>query len=458
MLNAADNELLTRTGAGTPMGEYFRRFWMPVLLSWQLPEPDCPPVRLTVMGEALLAFRDTEGRVGLIEPRCPHRGADLFFGRNEKCGIRCSYHGWKFNTAGECVDAPTIALDHRYDMIRSRIRVRAYPVREWGDLVWAYMGPEDGPLPELPMMEFALVPTAHRFVSKKYQECNWAQAVEGGLDTAHFSFLHMPVATSDDEFRAQAARATKGFSAKTMSADHIRWMRNDSRPRFTIAKHDVGLVLGGSRVADNGELYWRVSQFLLPSHCYTPSASKGEVYHGQTMVPVNDHACWIYVYSWNPDRPLTAAEIEGFKKGGAVYSEVDADFMPVRNRGNDYNIDRAVQKTENYTGIQGLSEQDAAIQDSQGLIADRTREILGPTDAGVVQFRLLMLEAAGDLKRGMLPAAARNPAAYRVRGGAAIAPASQTFREIMMTRFGDPYGRFNTELSQEDMDALIEPR
>jgi phthalate 4,5-dioxygenase len=458
MLSQAENELLTRTGPDTPMGQYFRRFWIPVLLSRELSEPDCAPLRIKVVGEPLLAFRDTKGKVGIIEARCPHRGADLFYGRNEECGIRCSYHGWKFNTDGECTDAPTLTVDNRYDMIRSRIRVKSYPVREWGDLIWAYMGPPDQPAPELPMMEFALVPPTHRHVSKKFQQCNWAQAVEGGLDTAHFSFLHMPIATEDDTFKAQAAQTTKGFSTKTMSADHIRWMRNDSRPKFTIAKHDAGLVLGASRHADDGELYWRVAQFLLPSHCYTPSAAEGEVYHGQTMVPVDDHSCWIYVYSWNPDRPLTDAEVEGYKKGGAVYSEVDDRYMPVRNRANDYEIDRGMQKTENYTGIKGLSEQDAAIQDSQGLIVDRTCEILGPTDAGVVQFRLSMLDGAKSLQKGIAPAAAHNPGAYRVRGGATIAPGSQAFRDVMMARFGDPYGRFNVELSEGEMNALVTPR
>jgi len=195
MLNAADNELLTRTGADTPMGALFRRFWIPVLLSQELPEPDCPPARVTIMGEELVAFRDTEGRVGLVDPRCPHRGANLFFGRNEECGLRCLYHGWKFDVTGRCVDLPTLPPDRTF---RERVRITAYPVREWGDFVWAYLGPA-GALPEVPALEFALVPPAHRFVSKKLQQCNWAQAAEGGLDTAHFSFLHMPVTSSASE-------------------------------------------------------------------------------------------------------------------------------------------------------------------------------------------------------------------------------------------------------------------
>ncbi len=457
MLSASDNEMLIRTNAGTPMGDYFRQYWVPVLLSREVPEPDSPPVRVRIMGEDLLAFRDSEGKVGLIEPRCPHRGANLFFGRNEKCGIRCSYHGWKFNTDGECMDAPTINLDDNYEKIRSRIRILAYPVREWGDFLWAYMGPKTDELPKLPMMEFALLPESHRFVSKKYQDCNWAQAAEGGLDTAHFSFLHIPIAASEEDFKAKTSRVTKGYSANSMGSDHIRWMVNDSRPRFTIAKHDVGLVLGASRHADNGHLYWRIAQFLLPNHGYTPSAAKGETYHGQTWVPIDDEKCWVYVYSWNPERPLLPEEVESYKRGAAVYAEVDEHYVPVRNRGNDYMIDRAVQKTENFTGIKGISEQDACIQDSQGRIADRTREILGPTDAGVVQFRRLMLEGARDLQKGKRPVPAVNAEGYRVRAGGVVAPGTKNFREVMMDRFGDPYGRFNVELSEEDIAALVRP-
>ena len=127
MLSAADNELLTRTGPDRPMGELFRRFWMPALLSEELPEPECPPVRVTIMGEELVAFRDTQGRVGLVDPRCPHRGANLFFGRNEQCGLRCVYHGWKFDVTGRCVDLPTLPSDSTF---RDRVRITAYPVRE----------------------------------------------------------------------------------------------------------------------------------------------------------------------------------------------------------------------------------------------------------------------------------------------------------------------------------------
>jgi phthalate 4,5-dioxygenase oxygenase subunit len=440
MLNATDNALLTQTGPGTAMGGLFRRFWIPVLLSQEVAEPDCPPVRVTILGQDLVAFRDTSGRVGLVDPRCPHRGADLFFGRNEECGIRCVYHGWKFTVDGDCADLPTFPRDAHHDSIRSRIRLTTYPTREWGDFVWAYLGTAV-PQPELPALELALVPPAHRFVSKKLQQCNWAQAAEGGLDTAHFSFLHSPVARRAEDLAVAVGRLTKGYAAATMSHDQIRWMRDDGRPRYTAVKHTAGLLLGASRKADGDDLYWRVAQYLLPCHGYAPGTAKGENYHGQSWVPIDDESCWVFCYTWNPERPLTPLERSQYREGGAIHSDVDARWEPRRHRGNDYLIDRAAQKTESYTGIRGISEQDACIQESQGVIVDRSRELLGPTDAGVVQFRRLMLDTARALAEGRAPLAASCPEAYRVRSGAIVAASSMPFPQVMVERFGDPIGR-----------------
>ena len=172
------------------MGQVFRRYWMPALLSRELPEPDCAPMRVKLLGEDFIAFRDSDGRVGIVEPRCAHRGANLFFGRNEACGLRCAYHGWKFDVQGNCVDTPNVPPDVA-ENLRPRAAIRALQAREWGDIIWVYFG--DDVAPELPQFEFATVPSEHRYVSKKLQQCNWAQACEGGLDTAHFSYLHAGV-------------------------------------------------------------------------------------------------------------------------------------------------------------------------------------------------------------------------------------------------------------------------
>src|ERR1700744_6614101 len=180
MLRAEDNRFLTESGAGTGMGELLRRFWIPVLLSEELPEADGEPKKIAVLGEELLAFRDTRGVVGIIDQYCPHRGANLWLGRNEECGIRCVYHGWKFDTDGRCVDMPT-----SYPALNAKdlIRIKSYPAREWGDIIWAYMGPAEA-MPELPDLEMELVPPSHRYVSNKWQDCNSVQATEVSIDTS----------------------------------------------------------------------------------------------------------------------------------------------------------------------------------------------------------------------------------------------------------------------------------
>jgi phenylpropionate dioxygenase-like ring-hydroxylating dioxygenase large terminal subunit len=431
MLTQAQNEMLTQTGPGTPMGDLFRRYWVPVLLSRELPEPDGPPVRVRVMGEDLIAFRDSAGEVGLVEPRCPHRGSNLFFGRNEAGGIRCAFHGWKFDVRGRCLEIPTMPADApTYEHLRSRAGIVAYPTREWGECVWAYLGPAEA-MPPLPELEFALVAPAHRYVSKKLQECNWAQAAEGAVDTAHFSFLHAPVG------EAAMSRLSPAY------ADQVRWMQADGAPRYTVVEHAAGLILAGARHAGAGDAYWRIAQWLMPNHSLAPGGTAVQTNHGQTWVPIDDTSCWIFTYSWHPDRPLSEPERAAYASGGAVHSEVDAHYAPLRRRANDYLIDRELQKRESFTGINGISEQDAAIQDSQGLIHDRTREMLGPTDLGVSRFRALMLKAARELAEGRAPASAFAPAAYRVRSGLVVTPETLAFDEVMIRRFGHPQGRFD---------------
>ena len=428
MMNAADNELLVRTNAGTPMGEYFRRYWLPVALSKEMPAPDSAPIRVKVMGEELVAFRDTEGRVGLVEPRCAHRGSSLFFGRNEECGLRCVHHGWKYDVEGKCVDMPNVEPDAG---MRGKISIKAYPTREFGELVWAYFGPREI-MPELPQLEHGLLPASQRYVTKRLQQCNWAQSMDGAVDTAHFSFLHMP------------APAFKSNSAANIAADEKRigWLRQDPMPRFTILDHDVGFVVGGARKADGRDLYWRITQFMLPTHSITPSAMPGEIYYGYTWGPVDDESCWIYVYGWHPDRAITADERAKFDKGGyGQFAELGPGYLPLRNRSNDYLIDREEQKTLSFTGVRGIAEQDTLAQESQGVIADRTKEHLTATDIGVVHFRRLMIKEARALRDGREPAAAKLHESYRLRSGGAVLSSDLSFEEVMTQRFGSASGK-----------------
>lgn len=429
MLTATDNDLLTRTGQGTAMGEYFRRFWQPVALAREMPAPDSPPIRVRVMGEELVAFRNTDGRVGLIEPHCAHRGADLFFGRNEECGIRCIYHGWKYDVDGKCVEMPNVPPRSGY---HGKIAIKAYPTREFGEMVWGYLGPHEHMPEDVPQLDCGMVPASHRYVTKRLTECNWAQSMEGALDTAHFSFLHMP------------APKMRSNSNPTVHADEdrLRWLRSDPMPRFTIIEHDVGFVVGAARKADADELYWRITQFMLPGHSVTPSAMPGEVYYGYTWVPITDETCWVYVYAWHPDRPLTAEERAKFEQGGyGQMAELGPNFVPLRNRSNDYLIDREEQAHRSFTGVRGIAEQDQMAQESQGFIAERAGEHLTPTDIAIVRFRRAMLDGVRALREGKEPAAARYHQGYRLRSGGALAPANLSLAEVMQQRFGTASGR-----------------
>jgi phenylpropionate dioxygenase-like ring-hydroxylating dioxygenase large terminal subunit len=439
MLSAADNEMLTRTGPETPMGQFFRRFWQPVALSRELPESDGAPLRVNIMGEELVAFRNTKGIVGLVDSKCPHRGANLYFGRNEDCAIRCVFHGWKFDIEGKPVELPNVPPGSQY---HKTLRLKAYPTREYGGIVWAYMGPsepESKGIPEVPELEFGALPESHRYVTKKLQECNWAQSIEGALDTSHFSFLHMPAPGIASNENPDAPADEK----------RLRWIRNDPMPQFSILEHDVGFVIGGARRADGEERYWRTTQFALPSHSTTPSTFPGETHFGYTWVPIDDYNCWIYTYAWNPDRPLTEEEHAKFKSGHGVVAEVDDKFIPIRNRSNEYLIDRQLQKHVNFTGVRGVAEQDAMIQDSQGRIADRTREHLSASDAAIARFRRAVLGGAKALLGGIEPGAPFKHESYKLRSGSWIAAEGVSFEQVMLERFGHPAGLVVSEKSDE---------
>ena len=438
MLTAEQNAVLTETGPGTPMGAVFRHYWMPALLSRELPAPDCPPKRVKLLGEEFVAFRDSAGRVGIVAARCPHRGAHLFFGRVEACGLRCAYHGWKFDADGRCVDVPNVepAVAER---MKPRAGIRALKVAESGGIVWAWLGAEDAPA--LPDFEFLAVPPEQRFVSKKFQQCNWAQACEGGLDTAHFSFLHAGIRDGERVGLHEAGSAPlRRGDNEPPSVARLRWIAEDAAPRFSVLRHAAGMLLCAARHAGEGELYWRMTQFLMPNHSLTPGNLPPDTCYANTWVPVDDASCWIFCYAWHPERSIGDDERRRLAAGSAIFAEVDADYVPLSRRENDYRIDRDAQRASSFTGIRGISEQDQAIADSQGVVADRTQEMLGQTDLGVVRFREMALAAARDVAAGRAPPGAAAPGAYRVRSGDFVAPAHLPADEVAERRFGPLWG------------------
>ena len=251
MLSIPENAKLSLIGPGTVMGEYIRRFWLPFRLSEDLPEADGEPVRVTLMGEDLLAFRNTDGTVGLIQRNCPHRWADLFFGRNEERGLRCTYHGWKFDVDGNCIDMPTETEESTY---RDKIRIVSYPVEERAGILWAYMGPR-GSGAEMPAFEYLAMPESHRFASWNWQETNYAQAIEGGIDSAHSNYLH---ATLD------AYRMTDAWREQWQRSQNLRdkYHARDQHPKFFAQDTDYGVITGARRDPGEGQFYWRYNLFL----------------------------------------------------------------------------------------------------------------------------------------------------------------------------------------------------
>jgi phthalate 4,5-dioxygenase len=414
MLSKEENDLLCRTGPGTAMGELFRRFWLPVALSRELPNPDCPPVRLRILSEDLIAFRDTRGRVGLLARYCPHRGASLFFGRNEENGLRCVYHGWKFDTAGACIDMPNEPPECS---LKHKIRQIAYPTREAGGVIWAYMGPQ-ATMPELPQLEWTLVPQNHVYVHKRLQHCNYLQNIEGEVDSSHVSFLHR-------EFRSEKFNAA-------IAGQVLLTQAKDSAPKFLVEETESGLAIGARRNWDADQYYWRVTQFLMPSFTLIPSEA-GTPINFTAAVPVDDMNMVGFTVTWLPDRPLNNDDIRTIESWIGAYAEVDPEtFEPIANRANDYLIDRDKQRSENFTGMRGIREEDMAVQEDQfgGPITDRTKEHLGTSDAGVIALRRRLLNAVRNLKRGQEPSEPRCAHSYRVHSTASLVAREVAFENV----------------------------
>ena len=411
MLSREQNELVTQTGPGTAMGDLFRCYWLPILLAEELPEADCAPVRVKVLSERLIAFRDSEGKLGLIDEFCPHRGASLWFARNEECGLRCPYHGWKFDVSGQCVDVPSEPAESGY---ANKIKVTSYPVIEKGGVIWTYMGkPENKP--EEPNYEFAIVPREQSFMSKRFQDCNWLQALEGGIDSSHVSFLHRGDVKSDPLFR---------------DAGGNKYNLIDLSPVFEVIENDGGLFIGARRMAEDNQYYWRITPWLMP--CYTAVPPRGDYpMHGHFWVPIDDNTCWAWSFDYHPVRALTEAEVGHMRAGKGVHVKyIPGTYMLLANKDNDYLMDRAAQKAgATYSGIEGIGAQDASLQESMGPVVDRTKENLVGCDNGIIMARHKLMRAAKALRdKGELPPA-RTPGQQAVRATAILLKREVHFRD-----------------------------
>jgi phthalate 4,5-dioxygenase oxygenase subunit len=411
MLRKDINELLTQTGPGTPMGQLFRQYWLPALMAEELPENDCAPVRVKMLSERLIAFRDSEGRYGLMDEFCAHRGVSLWFGRNEESGLRCPYHGWKYDVTGQCIDVPSEPATSNFC---ENVKLRAYPLVKVGDILWTYMG-DPATQPPLPEWEFAVVPSEQSYTSKRWQECNWLQALEGGIDSSHVTFLHSGQLNTDPLFKG---------------AKGNEYNKGDLKPFFEVADSPGGLLVAARRNAEEDSYYWRITPWVMPNFTMVPPRADHPV-HGHLWVPIDDENCWVYTFDYHPVRALTESELQAMKDGHGVHNEnIPGTYRPVANKDNDYLMDREAQKRgEHYSGIKGIAIQDSSLQESMGPIVDRTKERLVATDSGIIKARQKLRKAALALRdEGVTPPGV-DPAHQRVRSVAVVLPREESFVE-----------------------------
>jgi phenylpropionate dioxygenase-like ring-hydroxylating dioxygenase large terminal subunit len=409
MLKQELNELLTRTGPGTEMGELFRRYWIPALLAEELPEDGCPPVRVKLLSERMIAFRDSAGRYGLIDEFCAHRGVSLWFGNNETGGLRCAYHGWKYDVTGQCVEVPSEPANSGFC---AKVKLTGYPLVKIGDVLWTYLG-DPADRPGLPEFEFVHVPAEQTYTSKRWQECNWLQALEGGIDSSHVSWLHSAGLKNDPLFKG-----SKGNE----------YNLNDMKPFFEVVDSDGGLFVGVRRNAEEGHYYWRITPWVMPAFTMVPPRGDHPV-HGHFWIPIDDENCWVFTFDYQPVRALTEAELQAMKDGHGVHNEyVPGTYRPLQNKDNDYLMDRDAQRRgETFSGIKGIAMQDASLQESMGPIVDRGKERLVSADSGIIKARRKLAQAALDLKEKGITPPGVDPRHHRVRSAAIVLPKDESF-------------------------------
>jgi phthalate 4,5-dioxygenase len=407
VLSVEQNELLVRIGPGTPMGNLMRLYWIPFYPGEQL-EAGGQPVRVKLLGEDLVVFRDSEERIGLVGNRCPHRGAPLMFGRNEAAGLRCIYHGWKFDVNGSVLETPT---EREGSRVKERACVKSYPCAERNGIVWAYLGPHRENPPALPNIEWNLVPRENGHVTFRVQECNWLQALEGEIDSAHAPILHG---------RIDGRGSISEWVAK-----------RDLKPTFETHRQPFGLSIASRRVLDPQTAYWRINQFMMPFWTLVPPQAQYPELSGHAWVPMDDETTLCIMFSYRPvgelypkTRQLFEQGYEGRETGhpsrnAYVSKPVTTPYSHFWTRysletGYDFNYES--QRSQWFSGLPGLWVQDAAAQSGIDRIFDRTREHLCISDTGIVMTRRLLLESV---------------VAYRDRG---IAPNSVNDSQALMAR------------------------
>ena len=393
MLSHEENELLTRVGAGTPTGELFRCYWMPLLLTEELTEARDAPVRVRALGEDFVAFRDASGTARIIGAKCPHRQTDLVYARNEGCGLRCLYHGWVMDGQGRIVETP----NDPDGSVKDKYTHRWCPTIEAGGIVWGYLGsPEEQP--PAPPMGWTKVPDSQLAVSKVRINCNYLQCLEGGLDSSHAGSLH--AGSLDKDLFPDHPRS---------NTDMFELLVADRAPTLEVELTDTGMRYSAHRKADDSTAYVRITTWVAPWFCSVPE-HEGVPRMINGFTPIDDTSTWVWFFWYSP---TDALDVPLLKEVSGIH-DMERCYYTLANVGNQHLQDRAAMRDgRSYTGIAGISNEDTAVQEAQGRIADRSKERLVKSDLAIIRARQALLQRVRDLQNGILPAGQSEDIPYR---------------------------------------------
>jgi phthalate 4,5-dioxygenase oxygenase subunit len=411
-----DRTEMRRVGPGTPMGRLMREYWIPAALSSEL-EAGGAPVRILLLGEKLIGFRDGAGRVGVMDHRCPHRCASLFFGRNEKDGVRCVYHGWKFDVEGRCLEQPNVPLR---DQAPDKAPARAYKAADRNGLIWVYMGQRTvpPPLPDFGPMKF---PAEDLVIAASQVRSNWLQAMEGAIDNSHTGFLHR----TDLENRLKRG----GDGPET---ELLRYFLAEPAPEIEAVDTEWGTMYGNKRPGRPGGAYWRVGHFLFPCWSIPTAGPIGQDLQMLGWFPMDDTHTFHISVRWKGNYAGARAQESAIIDTQPNTTDWYGRWVPIANSSNDYLIDRAGQlRGESMTGIQRIPTQDRMANESMGEMVDYDFEHLKTSDLMISRTRRRLFAAAEALQRdGTLPPGIDQPGIFNgARGGDYLAAESQGLLE-----------------------------
>lgn len=408
MLSIEDNRRLTQVGPGTPLGKFFRRYWIPAAVLEEIREPGGEPVRVGLLGEQLVAFRDPEGKAGLMKEHCPHRGASLAYGRNEPGGLRCLYHGWKMGHDGKLLDLPAEPPETK---MKAVLRHTAYPVREAGGILWTYMGPPElePPFPRFPWLD---LPEGQVLVVKMYQDNNYLQGLEGDLDPAHPNYLHRDF---DEEIASQSWSGAGWKSITELMSDGAPVIHVEETPQLM-------RVAAIRKTADADVSYVRTTEWIAPFYTHI-ATGPNESQLFKAWLPIDDHSCYTFYIHHDSRKKLDVP---------AIYANWGHRTEPPHYRtqhtlANKHLQDRKMMQTGNFSGVVGAAIQDRAVQESMGSIFDRTQEHLGTSDKAVIFYRRLILRKLEEMEQGNPLPGIGEGMDYRQRAASVYMPAAEPY-------------------------------